>query len=312
MSFLKYKAAIEEGDTVIICRGRERLIPVIVKRGGVTQVLGGAILHDKLIGVEFGSKVYTSNNKGWVIVLHPTPELWTLSLPHRTQILYSTDISMITMQLELRPGSTVCECGTGSGSLSHAIARTIAPDGHLFTFEFHEKRSQIAKDEFEAHGLSHIVTVKCSDVCQEGFGLEDRVDAVFLDLPNPWEAISSAKTAIKRTGGRICSFSPCIEQVQKTCEELNKLGFKDIGVMECLLRPFDVRPCVFNIPNMGSNVDHSTDKSKSTKLTQPIASSETIWTCAQRRTIPGHTGFLTFATLLHKDIVSGPSTVDQI
>ena len=84
-----------------------------------------------------------------------------------------------------------CYVGTGSGSLSHAITRTIAPNGHLFTYEFHEKRSQIAKyirdskvitfcdfrDEFDAHGLSDIVTVKCSDVCQEGFGLQDRVDA---------------------------------------------------------------------------------------------------------------------------------------
>lgn len=56
-------------------------------------------------------KVYTSNKKGWVLVLHPTPELWTVALPHRTQIIYSTDISIITMQLELRPGSVVCECG---------------------------------------------------------------------------------------------------------------------------------------------------------------------------------------------------------
>lgn len=27
------------------------------------------------------------------------------------------------------------------------------------------------------HGLSGIVTVECCDVCQEGFGLQDRVDA---------------------------------------------------------------------------------------------------------------------------------------
>ena len=35
--------------------------------------------------------------------------------------------------------------GTGSGSMSHAIMRTIAPTGHLYTFEFHEQRAKIAK-----------------------------------------------------------------------------------------------------------------------------------------------------------------------
>ena len=90
-------------------------------------------------------QVATSNGKNWVAVLHPTPELWTLALPHRTQILYTTDISQVTLQLELRPGSVVLECGTGSGSLSHAIARTITPHGHLYTFEFHEQRAETAR-----------------------------------------------------------------------------------------------------------------------------------------------------------------------
>ena len=56
-------------------------------------------------------QVYTSNGKQWLLILHPTAEWWTLALPHRTQILYSNDISIITLQLELRPGSVVCECG---------------------------------------------------------------------------------------------------------------------------------------------------------------------------------------------------------
>ena len=60
------------------------------------------------------AQVYTSNGKQWVLVLHPTSEWWTIALPHRTQILYSTDISIITLQLELRPGSVVCECGKPS------------------------------------------------------------------------------------------------------------------------------------------------------------------------------------------------------
>lgn len=33
------------------------MIPVVVKSGEVTQVKGGAILHNSLIGKQFGSKV---------------------------------------------------------------------------------------------------------------------------------------------------------------------------------------------------------------------------------------------------------------
>ena len=97
----------------------------------------------------------TSNGKNSVVILHPTPELWTLALPHRTQILYTADISMVTLQLGLRPGSIVLESGTGSGSMTHAIAKTVAPNGHLYTFEFHQQRAEIAQS----------VCVLCVCVC---------------------------------------------------------------------------------------------------------------------------------------------------
>ena len=78
-------------------------------------------------------------------LLRPTPELWTLALPHRTQILYAADIALILQQLSVRPGSTVVEAGTGSGSFSHAVARTVSPHGRLHSFEFHETRAQKAQ-----------------------------------------------------------------------------------------------------------------------------------------------------------------------
>ena len=66
-------------------------------------------------GLKYGWQVQMS--RGWAFVLHPTPELWTLTLPHRTQILYTPDISLVLTQLELRPGSVVCEAGLERSTL---------------------------------------------------------------------------------------------------------------------------------------------------------------------------------------------------
>ena len=73
-------------------------------------------------------------------------------LTHRTQILYLADIALICTFLELKPGSVVLESGTGSGSLTHALARAVAPTGHVHTFEFHQDRCATAENEFVRHG----------------------------------------------------------------------------------------------------------------------------------------------------------------
>ena len=87
--------------------------------------------------------------------------------------------------------------------MSHSLIRTIKPNGHLHTFDFHEKRALTAKEEFENHGISEFVTVTHKDVVAEGFGdhLDNKVDAVFLDLPHPWLLIDFAVKAMKKNGG---------------------------------------------------------------------------------------------------------------
>lgn len=167
-----------------------------------------------------------SKGGGAVTILHPTPQLWTQVLNQRTQILFQTDIAMVLYHLNLRPGSVVVESGTGSASLSTSIARAIAPHGHLHTFEFNIERARRARSDIALNRLADVVTVRHRDVCGRGFpAFPAGVDAVFLDLPTPWVAVDSAHAAL-RPQGRICSFSPCIEQVQRTCLRLSELGYE--------------------------------------------------------------------------------------
>lgn len=221
---------------------------------------------------------------------------------------------MIITQLELRPGSVVVESGTGSGSLTHSLARTVAPHGRVHTFDFHEQRAEAARAEFKRHGLGDVVVSAHADACRDGFGLEDAADAAFLDLPHPWDAVPHAKRAIKRRGGRICSFSPCIEQVQKTCAALRKEGFTEISTLECLLREFQVRRItqqLFDSDRESNEV--SQEAAKKRKLEDHDESEDSKKEARKRRDpetsyvtgvpllqMPGHTGYLTFATLMAK------------
>ena len=168
--------------------------------------------------VDSGGSSMQMASKGFLYVLPPTPETWTLSLPHRTQVVYTPDYSYILQRLQIRPGTTVIEAGAGSGSFTHAAARAVFIGqsnkyvydvhndiltpvefpryGHVYSFEFHEARSAGLRKELEQHKLSETVTVTHRDVCKSGFRLSDDEDddmhtklyanAVFLDLPMPW------------------------------------------------------------------------------------------------------------------------------
>jgi tRNA (adenine57-N1/adenine58-N1)-methyltransferase len=151
---------------------------------------------------------------------------------------------MICFYLNLRPNMVVCESGTGSGAMSHCILRTIAPAGSLHTYEFNQSRAETAASEFKKNGVGHLVTCYHKDVCgkskdangQGGFGLpQGTVDAIFLDLPEPWLAIPHAAYTLK-PNARVATYSPCVEQSQKTVLAMRQAGFHSMKTMEFRLK----------------------------------------------------------------------------
>ena len=237
-------------------QGYGAMEPLWVTPGGVLNNRHGAFHHDDLIGVRFGAKVTARSSQargrrapGWLHVLQPTPDLWSMCVRQRTQIIQPSDQAVILSQLWLRGGSVVLESGTGSGIFTTALARTVAPTGRVHTFEFNGHRAAVAQEELARNGLGDAVVVSHRDVCEDGFpgALDGCADAVMLDVPSPWLAIKHAKRALK-TGGRLCCYSPCIEQVQRNCAAMREEGFHSVITIECRLRKFDVRETTFMLP----------------------------------------------------------------
>ena len=140
---------------------------------------------------------------------------------------------------------------------SHSIIRAVAPTGHLHTVEFHEERSKIARAEFADHSLSDSVTVYHRDVIEFGFpeSVDHTADAVFLDIPAPYKCIGHVKRALKLNGGYFCNFSPCIEQTQKTCEELRNEGFNEIRTIELINNAKNVKTYSMPLPEFGVDLE---------------------------------------------------------
>ncbi|KAJ5609520.1 tRNA (adenine(58)-N(1))-methyltransferase catalytic subunit trm61 [Penicillium herquei] len=205
---------------------------------------------------------------GFLHMMYPTPEAWTLSLPHRTQVVYSPDYSYILHRLRVRAGGTIIEAGAGSGSFTHASVRAVFngyPEeqqkkrklGKVCSYEFHEQRAGRIREEISQHGLDGLVEVTHRDVCKDGFLLGDsqtgsspNATAVFLDLPAPWLAL---KHLVRKpaSGGPspldpsstvyICTFSPCLEQVEKTVRVMRQLSWLNIEMVEVQDHRIDVK-----------------------------------------------------------------------
>ncbi len=191
---------------------------------------------DRLIGEEYGARIVSSMNVEFV-ALRPTLRDYVFKMQRRTQITYPKDIGLILIFSDAGPGSQLVEAGTGTGALTTALAYHIQPTGHLYSYEIRKEFIKLAEKNVERAGFLDHVTLKNRDITQ---GIEEKdIDAVVLDMATPWLVAPHAYEALKGSGLMV-SFSPTIDQVQKTVEALRENSFVDIQTVECLLRGMQI------------------------------------------------------------------------
>ena len=131
------------------------------------------------------------------------------------------------------------EAGTGSGSMTTALAYAVGPEGRVISYEVKPDVQNLARKNLVRFGLESRVDFKLRDV-SEGLDETD-ADSFFLDVPNPYDLTAQVRNALK-PGGFLCCLIPTFNQVEKTLYALRQNKFAFVEVCEILLRYYQAEP----------------------------------------------------------------------
>ncbi|MFH2038436.1 MAG: tRNA (adenine-N1)-methyltransferase [Chloroflexota bacterium] len=212
------------------------IFPLLI--GGEYHSHRGLLKHDELIGLPWGSRVFSNTGTPFYLLQPSLADLLT-DLPRNTQIMYPKDIGFILITLGVGAGQRILEAGTGSGSMCIALANTVGPNGKVVSYEIRPEMQKMARKNLARLGLEERIDFKLGDIA-DGFEETD-MDAIFLDVQNPWDYIGQVRAALK-PGGSFCSLVPTFNQVSNLLIALRRNKFAFVEVCEILLRYYKPDP----------------------------------------------------------------------
>jgi len=222
----------QEGDLVQLVGLRHKHFIVRLKAGETFHSHRGTLKHDDLIGLPWGTQVFSHNGAPFFVIQPALGDLLR-GIKRNTQILYPKDIGYILVTMGIGPGMHVLEAGTGSGALTSAFVYAVGPQGRVTSYEARPEMQEMARRNLQHLGMEERVTLKLGNVA-DGFA-ERNVDALFYDLPNPYDYTAQAREALK-PGGFFGSILPTVNQVSQLLVALRRERFAFIDVLELMLR----------------------------------------------------------------------------
>lgn len=226
------------GEPALLFDRKARKHLIYLEEGKRIQVAGGAFDCDDLIGRQPGARIQTHKGGG-VAAYRPTLEDYVLLMPRAATVMPPKDIGYVIQWGDVFPGARVAEAGIGSGGLTLALLEAVGVEGHVTSFELRDDHAARATKNIrqwrDGERLLERHRLEVNDVAQ-GLGAMEEIDRLFLDLPEPWEVVESARKAIA-PGGIWVSYVPSIRQVDRLITAiLDDRDFAPAEVVEVLLR----------------------------------------------------------------------------
>lgn len=229
---------LRPGEPVLLIDRKDRRYLITLKTGGTSDLRGGRLAHDPIIGTAEGRYVASTRGEKFLLV-RPTLADFVLEMPRGAQVIYPKDLSVILLAADIYPGATVLEAGTGSGALTMTLLRAVGPSGRVYSYEIREDFARTARQNIEKYlGPSEQLTVRAQDVYE---AVPDRpLDRIVLDVPEPWRVVDHAAGAL-RDGGILLCYLPTVPQSVQLVAALRRSGvFGLIETTETLLRPWNI------------------------------------------------------------------------
>lgn len=265
-------AVVREGDLLLLLGQDGKRFLIRVQRDQQLHTHRGMISHNDLIGQPWGCAV-ASHLQHVFLVLKPSIHDLIMNIKRVSQIVYPKESGYMLLKMNIGPGSRVIEAGSGSGAFSIALAHAVRPHGRVYSYEWREEMAAVARRNLEYLGLSPYVDLKVRDIAQ-GFD-EREVDALFLDVREPWLYLAQVQEALAG-GGFFGAVVPTTNQLQELVRHLEAEHFAAIEVQEILLREY--KP----VPDRLRPADR----------------------------MVGHTGYMVFARHVRQPIPQAPATTD--
>jgi tRNA (adenine57-N1/adenine58-N1)-methyltransferase catalytic subunit len=251
---------LKAGERIILVDSKKRQYLLTLTETGEFHSHSGVLPHSSLIGNEEGTTVKSSLG-GRYMAIRPTLSEFVLKMPRGAQVIYPKDLGPILFLADIFPGARVLESGVGSGALSMTLLRAGAD---VVGYELREDFAKKARQNVEAFLGAEYLDKYRVEIRNAYDGIDETgFDRVVLDLPEPWNVVPHAATAL-RSGGIIVAYLPTINQTARFRRSLTHHGFALAETVEVLNRGW-------HIEGMSVRPDHR---------------------------MVAHTGFLTHARLL--------------
>ena len=151
------------------------------------------------------------------------------------QIIIPKDIAWISYRLGASASNHIVEIGGGSGALTLALAQSLAPNGKLTVFESSKKHLRFLNKNLRRSPCKDSVVVMNEEFTSETPTSD--CDAIFFDLPQPWDLIPWAKKSLI-PGGLLMAYLPTTNQVSNFINHLD--DWQEVKLVENIQRDWKV------------------------------------------------------------------------